>query len=453
MKIRNELLSQVRSYAGHTPHAAEDTLDCSLGVNPYGFPPVVKEAFAAFDPERFYHYPHSDAPQKAIVDYWADYAFIEPENIVLTDGSVSALYLLCNILAKKGAEVVGFLPTFTDMVEYSRMMAMRYVGIPARREENWRMEVSDLVDAISGDTSLVYIDRPNNPTGQTLSLADISRVLDRCEELGVYAIVDEAYGDFLPREESAVTLGPKYKNIIIVRTFSKGFGLAGLRAGYIITGQELIRYISKVSNPYMMSELSRELAAAALSDRTYADSHGPDFAAMKRSLRGVCGKELTVAVTDDAEGGVYGMGKQRVFQKVRHSPQAGRRVHGRGQRRQAGHAVVRRRCHNGQQREAQPRISPPQAHQLCASLSAQPVQPVKQLLRRIVKTHVRALKARVQRAQGGHLPPTYIPSGQRSPRRARNAHRHPQRRAHACFSTFTPRRVQGTRPASRSVMW
>ena len=77
MKIRNELLSQVRSYAGHTPHAAEDTL--------------VKEAFAAFDPDRFYHYPHSDAPQKAIVDYWADYAFIEPENIVLTDGSVSAL--------------------------------------------------------------------------------------------------------------------------------------------------------------------------------------------------------------------------------------------------------------------------------------------------------------------------------------------------------------------------
>ena len=64
MKIRNELLSQVRSYAGHTPHAAADTLDCSLGVNPYGFPAVVKEAFAAFDPERFYHYPHSDAPQR-----------------------------------------------------------------------------------------------------------------------------------------------------------------------------------------------------------------------------------------------------------------------------------------------------------------------------------------------------------------------------------------------------
>ncbi len=299
MKIRNELLSKVRTYAGHTPHATADTLDCSLGVNPYGFPAAVKEAFGAFDPERFYHYPHSDAPRQAIVDYWADYAFIEPENIVLTDGSVAALYLLCNILAKKGAEVVGFLPTFTDMVEYSRMMSMRYVGIPARQEEGWRMDISDLVDAISADTSLVYIDRPNNPTGQTLPLADIARVLDKCEELGVYAIVDEAYGDFIPREESAVTLGPKYKNIIIVRTFSKGIGLAGLRAGYIITTQNLIRYISKVSNPYMMSELSRELAAAALSDRGYGDSHSADFIAMKEQLRSVCGNHVTMACTDD----------------------------------------------------------------------------------------------------------------------------------------------------------
>ena len=82
-----------------------------------------------------------------------------------------------------------------------------------------------VVDAISADTSLVCIDRPNNPTGQTLTLAEVEQILARCEQLGVYCIVDEAYGDFIPREESAVTLGPKYKNIIIVRTFSKGFGL------------------------------------------------------------------------------------------------------------------------------------------------------------------------------------------------------------------------------------
>lgn len=299
MKIRSELLSDIHSYAENTPQVGADVLDCSLGVNPYGFPDTVEQAFRGFKVGNLYHYPHSNAPRDAICEYWKDYAFIEPENIVLTDGSIAALYLLCNILAKKGAEVVGFLPSFTDMVEYTRMMAMRYVGIPARAEDGRRLDADMLIDAISEDTSLVYIDRPNNPTGQTLPLADVCRILDKCEKLGVYAIVDEAYGDFLPREESAVTIGPKYKNIIIVRTFSKGFGLAGLRAGYIITTQDLIRYISKISNPYMMNELSRVMAAAALEDAVFPSRHSDDFAAVKRSVRAICGGKLTMCRTDD----------------------------------------------------------------------------------------------------------------------------------------------------------
>jgi histidinol-phosphate aminotransferase len=297
MKIRDELLTERHSYAANTPESTAHMLDCSLGVNPYGFPPAVAQAYRDFDVNRLYHYPHAHAPQKAVVEYWADYAFIEPENIVLTDGSVSALYLLCNILAKPGAEVVGFLPSFTDMIEYTRMMGMHYTGVPARADGS--EDVEALLDAISEKTSLVYIDNPNNPTGQFLPVSDIDRVLAKCEALGVYAIIDEAYGDFLPREESAVTIGPKYHNIIIVRTFSKGFGLAGVRAGYIITTQELIRYIGKVSNPYMMSELSRELAAAALTDRAFSASHTADFAAAKQQMRAVLGEHLFMQKTDD----------------------------------------------------------------------------------------------------------------------------------------------------------
>lgn len=299
MKIRDELLSDIHSYANRTPHPGDDVLDCSLGVNPYGFPDAVIRAYKAFSPEKLYSYPHSQAPRSAICEYWKNYAFIEPENIVLTDGSIAALYLLCNILAKKEAEVVGFLPSFTDMVEYTRMMGMRYVGITARKEDGWKLDVNALIDAISENTSLVYIDRPNNPTGQTLPLEDVCRVLDKCEKLGVYAIVDEAYGDFLPREESAVTIGPKYKNIIIVRTFSKGFGLAGMRSGYAITTQDLIRYISKISNPYMMNELSRTLSAAALTDPVFPCQHRSNFAAVKRTIRALCKENLSMGATDD----------------------------------------------------------------------------------------------------------------------------------------------------------
>ena len=87
-KIRDELVPEVRSYADNTPLADKDTLDCSLGINPYGFPDVVIDIVHSFDVNRLYQYPHSDEAQEAVVKYWQDYAFIEPENVVMTDGSI-----------------------------------------------------------------------------------------------------------------------------------------------------------------------------------------------------------------------------------------------------------------------------------------------------------------------------------------------------------------------------
>ena len=162
------------------------------------------------------------------------------------------------------------------------------------------MEVSDLVDAISADTSLVYIDRPNNPTGQTLSLADISRVLDKCEELGVYAIVDEAYGDFLPEDQSVLQCWGKYDNLIVTRTFSKGFGLAGLRAGYIVASPQVTACLARISNPYMMNAVSRTAAAAALTARGHGTLHTAEFAAAKVALRQAGGSVIRMLETNDA---------------------------------------------------------------------------------------------------------------------------------------------------------
>lgn len=298
-RVREELLGEHRSYAENTPEATEDMLDCSLGINPYGYPDVVEDVIRNFDVERLYQYPHSTEAREAVVEYWKDYAFIEPENVVLTDGSVTALTLLVNVLSRPEAEVVCFMPTFTDMVEYSRAMGMKVHGVNTLENENYRENVDRMVDAITENTSLVYIDNPNNPTGQSLSLEEMSKVLEKCEKLGVYCLIDEAYADFLPREESAVTLGPDYTCMISVRTFSKGFGLAGARAGYIITNKKLVSYIAKVSNPYMMNEISRALTAAVLKYRTQPEEHGMDFAIIKGALRDACGDRIVMAETDD----------------------------------------------------------------------------------------------------------------------------------------------------------
>ena len=185
------------------------------------------------------------------------------------------------------------------MVEYSRIMGVKVHGIAMSDENNFKEDVDRLIAAIDSNTSFVYIDNPNNPTGQFLSNAELERIVSKCEELKVYAIIDEAYADFIPREESAVMLGPKYNHMISVRTFSKGFGLAGARAGYIITNKELVKYIKKVSNPYMMNEMSRAITAAILNYDVQPVEHGTDFAIIKGALRDACGSKIIMAETDD----------------------------------------------------------------------------------------------------------------------------------------------------------
>ncbi len=298
MKIREDYFKETKSYAAHTPELTPNTLDCSLGVNPYGPPQEALEAVRSFNPVRLGNYPHSHAVQDAVIRHWKDCADLGPQNILLVDGSISGLYLVNALFAKPGALVVGFMPTFTDMVVGVGLNGMKYVGIPPR-DADYRLDVDALLNAITEETSFVYIDNPNNPTGQLLPVDDIKRVLEKAKEKDVCVLIDEAYGDFVEQGESAMSAISEFDNLIVLRTFSKGFGLAGLRAGYLIAAPELVRYMGKASNPYTMNELSREVAAAAMKAVGYPTSHKGQIAGVKQALRKATGNALTLLETDD----------------------------------------------------------------------------------------------------------------------------------------------------------
>lgn len=89
--------------------------------------------------------------------------------------------------------------------------------------------------------------------------------------MGIPVIIDEAYGDFMDKENSAISLINKYDNLFVIRTFSKGLGLAGIRAGYIITSNKIAKYYLKISNPYEMSGLARYLAMVAIKDKDFIE--------------------------------------------------------------------------------------------------------------------------------------------------------------------------------------
>lgn len=298
MKIRSDFLKETQSYATQTPEVGEDVLDCSLGVNPYGFPEIAITAFRQFDFHRMANYPHSQNAKEAICDYWKEQALLRPENIVLTDGSIEALYLINGLFAQPEIEVAGFAPTFTDMVVNVEMQKMRYVPTFISKNNDTASEVERLLKSLSPKTALVYIDNPNNPTGRTLAKEDLEKILSVSLARDVAVLIDEAYGDFIEKDESALSLWGKYPNLFVVRTFSKGFGLAGLRAGYIVADEKIVQYLAKISNPYMMNELAREVVAFLLRHADPSFFHVEDISKTKEALKKATGNRLTLIPSD-----------------------------------------------------------------------------------------------------------------------------------------------------------
>lgn len=298
MKIKETYLQETKSYADHTPPAKEGILDCSLGVNPYGPPAAALEAVRAFDLGRLGDYPHTMAAHEAIIRYWNSEAALTAENILLTDGSMNAIYLINELFAVPGAEIVGFIPSFTNTIVHAELQGIRYHGI-CYGEGDPREDMDALIAAIGEKTAMVYVDNPNNPTGRFWNKEELRRLLLAAKERGAYVFIDEAYADFIPKQESVLSELAEFDHLIVARTLSKGFGLAALRAGYIIAAPQVIRCLTKGTHPYCMNEIAREAAAAALGAGQHGLQHIEDFARIKRELRAVSGKTVVMLPTDD----------------------------------------------------------------------------------------------------------------------------------------------------------
>ena len=298
MKIRKELQEhKYISYAMEHIELPPGGIDCGEGCNPYGFPKECEKVFREFDPARLGPYPHSDALYDAIHEYWKDMIDVERGNILPTDGSISALYIINNIFDTHDSMALGISPQFTDYYMHAGMIGIDYAPYQLKKEFNYRFDTYEFLSmhfiadryaaaSMPGESyNFIYLDNPNNPTGQCIDIGGIEEIVAKALKKDITVIIDEAYGDFMPKENSAVQLFAEYPNLAVVRTLSKGYGLAGLRVGYIIAHKELIGYMRRMVNPYMVSELAREVAAEALRHPEHIEKSKAAFSEMKREIR------------------------------------------------------------------------------------------------------------------------------------------------------------------------
>jgi len=143
-----------------------------------------------------------------------------------------------------------------------------YRTVPLDMDDCFRFDLGAFIPAIDSDYAIVFIDNPNNPTGQLIHLSDIEQIVREAEKKDCVVIVDEAYGDFVDKGHSAIALINTFDNLMVTRSFSKGYGMGKTKVGYGVLSSRLAPYYDKVSwgIPGSVSDLGAKLATELLMD-------------------------------------------------------------------------------------------------------------------------------------------------------------------------------------------
>jgi len=225
--------------------------------NPYGPPPAVIATLASLRDLHLYPDPDQRRARAAL----ADYTGMPAERILLGNGSDELIDLLLLVTIEPGDEVLVPVPSFGVYLSRPPLYGARVVTVP--RREDFDLDLEAIEDAITPRTKLLFLASPNNPTGNLVTPQQLSRLL----RTGIIVILDEAYYEF-----AGQTLAPfarEFENLVILRTFSKWAGLAGLRIGYGIFPPHLAAALWRVKQPFNVSTAAQAAVEAALADRAW----------------------------------------------------------------------------------------------------------------------------------------------------------------------------------------
>jgi histidinol-phosphate aminotransferase len=228
--------------------------------------PRVAEALnEAITAGRFEWYPELGAQQ--LTAALEEYTGVPKESLIVTNGSDDALLLLARTFLRASTEVIVPVPTYTHFLVYAGAQNARIQKI--RWPDPFQKSVRTLERSISSTTRMVYLVSPNNPTGTVWSAEEVERLCSRHPH--TMFIVDEAYHEF--SGETVIHLTQKYANLAVTRTFSKAFGLAAFRVGYVAAHPRIADHLWRLHNPKSVNHFAQVAALAAVKDQDYLQSY------------------------------------------------------------------------------------------------------------------------------------------------------------------------------------
>jgi histidinol-phosphate aminotransferase len=281
------VLAKIAPYAVPPPLDAlaaelgQPVLRLSANENPLGPSPLAVASIRR-EAERIHLYPDGGAP--ALAEAVAGVLGVEPGQLLFGNGGDEILTLLGRALLDPDDEVVVPEPSFEPYTTTALLAGAAVVASPLR---DYQVDLDDVLARIGPRTKLVCLSSPHNPTGTVLERPAWARFCARCPD-DVMVLLDEAYVDFIEAPERAAdglaTLGARPDSLVLLRTFSKITGLAGLRVGYAIASPAVIGQLERTREPFNVGRVAQAGAAAAARDAAHREATRRVVWAERRAL-------------------------------------------------------------------------------------------------------------------------------------------------------------------------
>jgi histidinol-phosphate aminotransferase len=252
---------------------ADKVIKLDGNENPYGCSPKVYQALATYP----YYHNYPDPEQRELRRALEQYTGLDRKHIVCGMGSDDLIDLILRLFLKRGDGVINCPPTFGMYPFSTHVCGGRVVNVPRTRD--FDLDMGDTKKALT-KTKVIFVASPNNPTGNTTTEREIMELVDT----GKIVVVDEAYFEF--SNVTVANLVSSHNNLIVLRTFSKWAGLAGLRIGYGFFPVEMADYLMKIKQPYNANAAAQVAVLASLADIEYLRANVARIATERERLFG-----------------------------------------------------------------------------------------------------------------------------------------------------------------------
>ncbi|NPA61945.1 MAG: histidinol-phosphate transaminase [Methanococci archaeon] len=271
-KVRNA----VKKLKPYVPGKSKEEIARSYGVdpkhiiklgsneNPWGASPKIKDEIIK-ELDKLHQYPEPINPK--LMEELSKFLNVGEENIIVGgDGADEVIDAIFKAFVDRGDEVVIPIPTFTQYRVSASIYDAKIVWARYDKENEFKLDVDSVLNNLSNKTKVVFLCSPNNPTGNIINNRDIEKIIKETDAL---VVVDHAYIEYSQKKYDWTEKAPKFDNVIVLRTFSKVFGLAGMRVGYGVANEEIINYLMRVKPIFSLTRLSQVCAITALRDRDF----------------------------------------------------------------------------------------------------------------------------------------------------------------------------------------